>query len=96
MNKNANNSDGFPFSIEPIEAIDIEEVMKERKKANERVQKLEEGKLNDVKCPVCKSTNKKHVVHRENNGVLGSGYASWITDDYFVCQDCGVMFKNIK
>jgi len=47
-----------------------------------------------MNCPVCKSENIKHEENREDNGVCGPGYSSWIVDEYYVCKDCGVMFKD--
>ena len=48
-----------------------------------------------MKCPNCKSENTKHEKITDNNGVCGPGYNSWVITDYYVCQECGVMFKNV-
>jgi len=47
-------------------------------------------------CPACKSTNFSDSSTYENNGIIGSGYASWKTSDSRTCNDCGCMFKPIK
>ena len=49
-----------------------------------------------MKCPVCKSENIKHKEIREDNDVCGPGYCSWVVDEYEICQDCGIMFKNVE
>ena len=62
---------------------------------NEAIEK-ERNRFDELKCPVCKSLNKKETTISENNGVIGSGYHSHITLQYLVCQDCGVMYKDIN
>ena len=45
-------------------------------------------------CPCCKSRNHKKVEKRQDNGVCGPGYSSWVVSSYYVCKDCGVMFQD--
>ena len=47
-------------------------------------------------CPSCNSNNVKVVEKRNNNGIIGPGYASWVVDSYFSCKDCGTRFDKIK
>jgi len=47
-------------------------------------------------CPACKSTNSSDNSTYENNGIIGSGFASWKTSDSRACNDCGCIFKPIK
>lgn len=47
-------------------------------------------------CPVCKSVNTKDASVRQSNGIIGPGFASWIVDEKWLCNDCGVYFKPIK
>ena len=54
------------------------------------------AKLKDVKCPCCKSTDIFLSQQRDGNGIMGPGFASWVTSENFVCQDCGVMFLDPK
>jgi C4-type Zn-finger protein len=56
----------------------------------------QDNKIHNVTCPVCKSKNNEHIIKRNNNGVFGRGFRSWIIDDYFVCENCGVIFKKIE
>lgn len=47
-------------------------------------------------CPVCGSLSIKHIERRDNNGVLGPGYRSWIIESYNSCQECGVRFDELN
>jgi len=47
-----------------------------------------------VKCPCCRSENVKEAKLTKDNGIIGSGYRSWVYFSYWVCDDCGVMFKS--
>ena len=49
-------------------------------------------KLKDKKCPCCKSTDIDLMQQRKNNGIMGSGFSSWVVSENFVCNDCGVLF----
>ena len=46
-------------------------------------------------CPFCKSTNTKKKEIRNDNGVYGHGYFSWVVDSFYVCLDCGTRFDDI-
>lgn len=47
-----------------------------------------------IKCPSCKSIDTKLVQKRDNNNVCGPGYYSWIVDEYYSCNKCGVRFDK--
>lgn len=94
MKKRSNKIMEEILNVEPIESFDYNEILQDKQGTKKRIEEKE--RISNIKCPVCKSTNKKHIVRSENNGVFGPGYSSWIVDDYFVCQNCGVMFKDIK
>jgi hypothetical protein len=49
-----------------------------------------------IHCPVCKSTNIEDNSIRQDNGIIGPGYASWKVTDTRCCKDCGVIFKITK
>lgn len=49
-----------------------------------------------ITCPVCKSENTEDASTRDNNGVIGPGYMSWIVEEKRLCNDCGVYFKPIN
>ena len=73
-----------------------EKHLKAEREAKEKVRKEEEDRIKKIKCPSCKSTSKEHIEKRENNGIIGPGYSSWIIDEYFVCKECGTMFKDLN
>jgi transposase-like protein len=74
----------------------IEEQWKKKEEARKEAQRIEQERIDKICCPSCKSTNKKHVVKSDSNGVCGPGYSSWITDEYFVCKDCGTRYEDLK
>lgn len=66
----------------------------ERFKGCENCATLE--KLKGKVCPCCKGEDIRLDQTREGNGIIGSGYSSWVVSEVFVCNDCGVLFKNGK
>lgn len=66
------------------------------REAKEEVRKIEEDRIKKIKCPSCKSTSKDHIEKRNDNGIIGPGYSSWLIDEYFVCKKCGTMFKDME
>lgn len=46
----------------------------------------------EITCPSCKGVNLKKKEIRDDNGVLGPGYSSWVVDSYYSCLDCGTRF----
>ena len=47
-------------------------------------------------CPSCKGKNTIKKENRKNNGIIGSGFASWVVDSWYSCKDCGTRFDLIK
>lgn len=47
-------------------------------------------------CPVCKSDNTNLVERRQNNGIIGHGFRSWVIDSFYNCRNCGVRFNDVK
>jgi hypothetical protein len=43
-------------------------------------------------CPACQSEDTYLREHRENNGILGPGFKTWVINSYWVCDDCGIHF----
>lgn len=66
------------------------------REAKEKAKKIEQERIDNIKCPSCKSTSKKHIVKTDSNGIIGPGYCSWIIEEYFVCKECGTMYKDIN
>lgn len=83
--------------------VDPEEMQKRFKEAFERDKqqkeehiRQEQQRITDLQCPACKSTNKNHHEKRNDNGIIGPGYSSWIIEEYYVCKECGCMFKDLN
>ena len=62
----------------------------------QHLQAEEENRIKKIKCPSCKSTSKEHIEKRNDNGIIGPGYSSWLVEEYFVCNKCGTMFQDIN
>jgi C4-type Zn-finger protein len=73
-----------------------EKAVAKRKEEVEAKEKAERDRIKAIKCPSCGSTSKDHVEHRDDNGIIGPGYASWVTNEYYVCKKCGTMFKDME
>lgn len=56
----------------------------------------EEKRIKNLPCPCCKSINKQHILKHKSNGVMGAGYHAYVTDDYWVCEGCGVHYSDIN
>lgn len=56
----------------------------------------EKKRITKLACPACKCTDKKHHVKYESNGILGPGSRSWTTEDYYICQGCGIHFNDLN
>ena len=78
----------FGARVEEQQRIEREKKLKKEQEEKERIDK--------IKCPACKSTNKHHHKKYQNNGIIGSGSASWIVEEYLVCLDCGIHFSDLK
>jgi hypothetical protein len=73
-----------------------EKAMAKRQAEVDAEQKAEADRIKKIKCPSCKSTSKDHIEKRNDNGIYGPGYSSWIVDEYYVCKKCGTMFKDME
>jgi transposase-like protein len=58
--------------------------------------KQEEARINNIKCPVCKSSDKIHHIKRQSNGIYGPGHSSWVTENYLICKSCGVHYSDVS
>jgi hypothetical protein len=78
--------------------INIEEVRTQMHKTREddkRADNLKKKTLlaKNVKlCPSCQSDNTYLSERRENNGIMGPGYSSWVVESHWECNDCGIHF----
>jgi hypothetical protein len=70
-----------------------QELAEQEKKQKEK--ELEQERIDKITCPVCKSNDKIHHVKTKNNGIMGPGFSSWVTDEYLICKSCGVHYTDI-
>lgn len=70
--------------------------LKEQQEAENKAREVEQKRINDMKCPVCGSTDKGYVSQGQSNGIFGPGHHYSETDSYWVCHKCGVMFKDLN
>lgn len=106
--KHVYDSDGGPCRIcrkTVVELIDdsfkidpgwYERQIEAEERAKEQARKKEHERIGKIKCPSCQSTMKEHITKSDSNGIIGPGYRSWIIDEYYVCKECGTMFKDIN
>jgi len=100
---NTNNKKRIKFDRRtegtPIDMSDFWAKQKDREKAELqkkiKEQELEQKRIDDIQCPVCKSTTKYHHIKSKNNGIMGQGYNSWIVEDYLICKGCGIHYSDI-
>lgn len=84
----------------PIDMSNWYENRKKQELAEQERKRLESEKeknrIDEITCPVCKSTDKIHHIKRQSNGVYGSGYSSWVTENYLICKSCGIHYSDIS
>ena len=84
---------------EPIDLSNLykDKLEREQKELEEKrkEEELEKERINKIECPLCKSTDKIHHIKRNNNGIIGSGFSSWVTDEYLICKSCGLHYNDI-
>lgn len=103
MDKKISKRQIIKKNLKKIESIDWSNFWENRKKQEEEELKIkqeekdkEKKRIEKIKCPVCKSTEKIHYVKRENNGIIGDGFNSWVSEQYLICQNCGVHYSDLK
>ena len=84
----------------PIDMRSVYKSMEESRKRDEERKRIEreneENRINNIQCPLCKSTDKIKHFKRESNGIMGPGFESRITDEYLICKSCGVHYSDIN
>jgi len=84
---------------EPIDLSNFykDKLEREQKELEEKrkEEELEKERINKIECPLCKSTDKIHNIKRDNNGIIGSGFSTWVTDEYLICKSCGIHYNDI-
>jgi C4-type Zn-finger protein len=56
----------------------------------------EQNRIEQMECPVCKSNDKTRNNLVKDNGVFGPGCESHVVLTYYVCNDCGVHYSDLK
>ena len=97
------NFDSFSAPSEKKTEIHFSQVFKEKKAREEedlerykKEIKEEELRIEKLSCPVCLNSKKRRFKTAESNGVMGPGYHSRITNDYFICETCGIHFSDLN
>jgi C4-type Zn-finger protein len=83
----------------PVDMSQVYKNMEESRKREQEQKRIEEEKeelrINKIKCPICKSTDKINHIRRDSNGIMGSGFNSWVIEQYLICKSCGVHYSDI-
>lgn len=87
--KNIKHPDG-------VQTFDWQKHKQDQLDAYEKWWEEENRRFDNVKCPVCKSTEKGIIRKTDSNKILGPGSRSWTLDEYVVCSKCGVMYKDLN
>ena len=61
-----------------------------------RKERAEFDRIDRMECPVCHSNGKTRHNIVKDNGILGPGYESHVVMTYYVCNDCGVHYSDLK
>lgn len=84
----------------PIDMSNFYANQKKREQAELERKRLEaeqeKNRIGEIKCPVCKSTDKIHHIKRQSNGIYGPGHSSWVTENYLICKSCGVHYSDVS
>lgn len=74
----------------------IREQEEKVQKEYEEEMKEEEIRLTNLPCPLCKSLDKHLHIDYSSNGIYGPGSSSRIINEYYICNECGILFKDLK
>lgn len=69
----------------------LEDVLRYEKEIIQEKQRIEK-----LECPACKSKEKKHHCEGNSNGVYGPGHYSTITNEYYICEKCGIHYSDLN
>jgi len=78
----------------PIHFERWKERQEEAKKAQEAADAKEAARIARIKCPSCKSDKKERFERRDDNGIIGPGYSSWVVEAYWICKKCGTHYSK--
>ena len=49
--------------------------------------------MEKLECPICKETELIDISIRDNNGVFGPGYNSWVVKEMYKCPKCKIVLQ---
>lgn len=90
--------------VEELKSIwmDPSKIFKELKEQQDLSEELynaqmkeEEERIFNLCCPLCKSNDKYLHIDYSTNGVYGPGSSSRVTNEYYICNECGILFKDL-
>lgn len=58
--------------------------------------KDENLRVENMECPLCRSTEKERRVSSISNGVMGPGYNSRKIADHYICMSCGIHYSDLN
>jgi len=79
---------------DPIPKERWDAILAEKTKVREEAEAKEAARIAKIKCPSCKSDKKERYEKREDNGIIGPGYSSWIVEAYWICKKCGTHYSK--
>jgi transposase-like protein len=94
LNLNESLSGGTPIDTSGF----YERIKRQEEETNKRIKEeseAEERRIAEIKCPVCKSTEKTPINKYKSNGVFGPGSRSWLVENYIICNNCGVHYSDL-
>ena len=83
-----------------IDPAKLFESMKEQQNLSQEKYELEmkeeSERISNLCCPLCKSNNKQLHIDYSSNGIYGPGSYSKVNSEYYICNECGILFKDLK
>jgi len=91
--------------IEELKSIwmDPSKIFKELKEQQDLAEELynaqmkeEFERISNLCCPLCKSLDKYLHIDYSTSGIYGPGGSSKIHNEYYICNECGILFRDLK
>jgi hypothetical protein len=74
----------------------LHQIEQQEEEERRRMERAEFDRIDRMVCPVCHSNGKTRHNIVKDNGVFGPGYESHVVMTYYVCDDCGVHYSDLK
>lgn len=86
----------YMWNAESVDAVQLSvDALKESLAEEDAKTNLHKKTLlskNVKECPACKSTDTFLYERRENNGIIGPGYKTWVVESRWECNECEAHF----